>query len=77
MEETRFRPTGEDFQGKGVYRSDRGRCGWPFAAPARLFVSMSPSGYPSAELRPRSGTPDRWVWIITQGTAVVLRGELR
>ena len=33
---------------------------------------MSPSGYPSAEWRPRSGTPDRWVWTITQGTAVVL-----
>jgi len=49
-----FRPSGGDFQGIRVYRSD---AGWGRArektyAPA-CIVSMSPPGYPSAWLRPR------------------------
>jgi hypothetical protein len=49
----KFRPSGGDFQGMGVYRSDvfweeREEC---FSALASI-VSMSPPGYPSAWLHP-------------------------
>ena len=54
--EGRFRPAGGDFQGIWVYRPDVANCGW-FSSYTTLvfhrFVSMSPSGYPSAKLRPR------------------------
>jgi hypothetical protein len=54
VEEGRFRPTGGDLQGMGVYRSDGTRKGDLIGTPPICFiVSMSPSGYPSAELRPR------------------------
>lgn len=50
-----FRLSGADFEGMRVYRPDGGRKGRRMA-PARplLIVSMSPPGYLSAWLRPRS-----------------------
>jgi hypothetical protein len=50
----RFRPSGGDFQGIGVYRSD---VIWEereseFGSALSYIVSMSPPGYPSAWLHP-------------------------
>ena len=51
---SRFRPSGGDFQGMRVYRSDVvwGEREKEYSAPPSI-VSMSPPGYPSAWVRPR------------------------
>jgi hypothetical protein len=48
------------FKAWGSKRSDGITGRLNCSARVLIIVSMSPSGYPSAWLRPRSGIPDRW-----------------
>jgi|SRR5215831_6658878 len=52
-------PFGRGFSRHGVFRSDGGWAAQERALTPPFIVSMSPPGYPSAWLRPRSEIPDQ------------------